>query len=84
MRNTKGISLIKVIIIVVVIILGIVFIVKMSEPQNGIGTLEEETEEWEKTKDKLNKANQNLQEAEDNYYKSLQELREAEEKSKYR
>ena len=84
MGNQKGISLIKAIIIIAVIILAIIFVVQMSKPRNGIGTLKEETEEWERTKDNLDKATQKRQEAEDNYYKSLQDLRDAEEKSKYK
>lgn len=46
----------KLIIIVVVIILAIIFIVKMSEPQDGIGTVKEEQEKYNKTLQEKEKA----------------------------
>ncbi len=70
MRNQKGISLMKLIIIVAIIIVGIVFIVAMSKPQNGIGSLKEETEEWEKSRNNADNAKQKVNELESKYYNS--------------
>ena len=49
MKNQKGISLVKVVIIVAIIIVGIIFVVKMSEPQDGNGSVQEEQEKYNKT-----------------------------------
>ena len=82
MKNPKGISLLKLVIIIAIIIGGIIFIVAMSRPQNGISSTEKETREWEKSKDNLNKANENLQKANDNYYNALLEQKKIEENYK--
>lgn len=82
MKNQKGISLLKLVIIIAIIIGGIIFIVAMSQTQNGIGSTEKETREWEKSKDNLNKANENLQKANDNYYNALLEQKKIEENYK--
>ena len=44
LKNQKGISLMKLVIIIAIIIVAIIFIVKMSQPKDGLGTPEEEAE----------------------------------------
>lgn len=78
MKNQKGISLMKLIVIIAIIILGIVFIVAMSKPQNGIGSSEKETREWEKSKEQRDKALKDAEEADKNYNRALQELEQTE------
>lgn len=78
MRNQKGISLMKLIVIIAIIILGIVFIVAMSKPQNGIGSSEKETREWEEQQERTNKALKDAEEADKNYNQALQELEQIE------
>lgn len=53
----------KLVIIVAVIIVGIIFIVKMSETQDGIGTVEEEQEKYNKTLQEKENADKKYQEA---------------------
>ncbi len=53
----------KLLIIVAVIIVGIIFIVKMSETQDGIGTVEEEQEKYNKTLQEKENADKKYQEA---------------------
>ncbi len=74
LKSQKGISLIKLIIIIVVIILGIIFIVKMSEPQNGIGTVKEEQEKYNKALQDKEKADKKYQDALNNAIKSKENL----------
>ena len=78
MKNQKGISLIKVIIIVAIIILGIIFIVKMSEPQDGIGTVKEEQEKYNKTLQNKEKADKQYQDALENAIKTKENLEKLE------
>lgn len=63
MKKQDGISLIKLIIIVAVIIIGIIFIVKMAEPQDGIGTVKEEQEKYNKILQEKEKADKQYQDA---------------------
>ena len=74
MRSQKGASLLKIILIGVAVIAVIIFIVKMSEPQDGIRSVEEETKSWEKSKENLDKANDNLNKATENYINSKKTL----------
>lgn len=53
----------KLLIIVAVIIVGIIFIVKMSETQDGIGTVEEEQEKYNKALQEKENADKKYQEA---------------------
>lgn len=69
MKNEKGISLIKLIIIVAIIIVGIIFIVKMSETQDGIGTVQDEQEKYNKILQEKEKADEQYQEALENLTK---------------
>ncbi len=61
MKNQKGISLIKLILVVVTIILAIIFIVKMSEVPDGIGTVEEEKEKYNEILQEQEKADKQYQ-----------------------
>ena len=78
MKNQNGISLIKVIIIVAIIILGVIFIVKMSEPQDGIGTVNEEQEKYNKTLQNEEKADKQYQDALENAIKTKENLEKLE------
>lgn len=78
MKNQKGITLTKLIIIIAVIILGIVFVVKMSEPQDGIGTLKEEQEKYNKTLQEKEEADKKYQDALDDAIKSKEKLEKLE------
>ena len=78
LKNQKGITLTKLIIIIAVIILGIVFIVKMSEPQDGIGTLEEEQEKYNKTLQEKENADKKYQDALEDAIKSKEKLEKLE------
>lgn len=78
MKNQNGISLIKVIIIVAIIILGVIFIVKMSEPQDGIGTVSEEQEKYNKTLQNKEKADKQYQDALENAIKTKENLEKLE------
>ncbi len=78
MKNQNGISLIKVIIIVAIIILGVIFIVKMSEPQDGIGTVNEEQEKYNKTLQNKEKADKQYQDALENAIKTKENLEKLE------
>ena len=82
MKSQKGMSTIKLIIIIVVIVLGIIFVVAMSKPRNGIGSLKKETKEMEEAQERLRKSNDRTKEAQQNYIDSLTELKEAEEELK--
>lgn len=53
----------KLLIIVAVIIVGIIFIVKMSETQDGIRTVEEEQEKYNKALQEKENADKKYQEA---------------------
>lgn len=78
MKNQKGISLIKVVIIVAIIIVGIIFVVKMSEPQDGIGSVQEEQEKYNKTLQEKEKADKQYQDALQNAIKSKENLEKLE------
>lgn len=78
MKNQKGITLTKLIIIIAVIILGIIFVVKMSEPQDGIGTLKEEQEKYNKTLQEKEEADKKYQDALDDAIKSKEKLEKLE------
>ena len=71
MKNQKGITLVKLIIIIAITIVGIIFFVEMSKPQDGIGSVKEETRNWEEKKNKLEDSEKRLKDAEDRYYNSL-------------
>lgn len=78
MENQKGISLIKLVIIVAVIIVGIIFIIKMSETPDGIGTVQEEQEKYNKTLQEKEKADKQYQDALQNAIKSKENLEKLE------
>lgn len=78
MKNQKGISLIKVVIVVAIIIVGIIFVVKMSEPQDGIGSVQEEQEKYNKTLQEKEKADKQYQDALQNAVKSKENLEKLE------
>lgn len=78
MKSQKGISLTTLIIIVAIIIVGIISIVKMSEVPDGIGTVEEEQEKYNKILQEQEKANKQYQDALENYQKTKKDLEEAE------
>lgn len=78
MKNQKGISLVKVVIIVAIIIVGIIFVVKMSEPQDGIGSVQEEQEKYNKTLQEKEKADKQYQDALQNAIKSKENLEKLE------
>lgn len=78
MENQKGISLIKLVIIVAVIIVGIIFIVKMSETPDGIGTVQEEQEKYNKTLQEKEKADKQYQDALQNVVESQTRLEQLE------
>lgn len=67
LKKQKGISLISLVIIVLVIILGIIFIVKMMETPDGIGTVQEEQEKYNKTLQEKEKADEQYQDALENF-----------------
>lgn len=67
LRSEKGISLI---VLAIIIIFVIIFIVAMSQPQDGIGTVEEETKKLEEMQKEKN-------EADDNYLKALNNASES-------
>lgn len=78
MKNQKGISLIKVVIVVAIIIVGIIFVVKMPEPQDGIGSVQEEQEKYNKTLQEKEKADKQYQDALQNAVKSKENLEKLE------
>lgn len=78
MKNQKGISLIKVVIIVAIIIVGIIFVVKMSEPQDGIGSVQEEQEKYNKTLQEKENADKQYQDALEDAIKSKEKLEKLE------
>lgn len=78
LKNQKGISLIKLVIIVAIIIVGIIFVVKMSEPQDGIGSVQEEQEKYNKTLQEKEKADRQYQDALQNAIKSKENLEKLE------
>lgn len=67
LKEQKGISLISLVIIVLVIILGIIFIVKMMKTPDGIGTVQEEQEKYNKTLQEKEKADEQYQDALENF-----------------
>lgn len=77
-KNQKGISLMKLILIVVAVILVIIFIVKMSEPQDGIGTVEEEQEKYNKILQEKENADKKYQDALKNAVESQKRLEQLE------
>ena len=64
----------KVLIIGAIIILAIIFIVKMSETPDGIGTVQEEQEKYNKTLQEKEKADKQYQDALENLTKSKENL----------
>ena len=78
LKTQKGISLIKLIVIIVIIIVGIIFDVKMSETPDGIGTVEEEQEKYNKTLQEKEKAEQQYQQALNNVIETTTRLEELE------
>lgn len=78
LQNQKGISLIKLIIIIVVIIVGIIVIVKMSEPQDGILSVEDAEKQYQNTLREKEKAEQEYQQALNNVVESTNRLEELE------
>jgi len=74
MKNQKGIALTKLIIIIAVIILGIVFVVKMSEPQDGILSVEEAQEKYNKTLQEKEKIDKEYQDALENVIQTKETL----------
>lgn len=79
LKNQKGISLMKLVVIIAIIIVAIIFIVEMSKPRNGIKSIEEETKEWENAQENMNKALEKSRDAQDKYYNSMSTLKELEE-----
>lgn len=78
LRNQKGISLIAIIVIVAIIIAGIIFIVKMSETPDGIGTVQEEQEKYNKTLQEKEKADKQYQDTLNNATKTKENLEKLE------
>lgn len=78
LRNQKGIGKITVIIIIAIIIVGIIFIVKMSETPDGIGTVQEEQEKYNKTLQEKEKADKQYQDALNNATKTKENLEKLE------
>lgn len=68
----------KVLIIGAIIILAIIFIVKMSETPDGIGTVQEEQEKYNKTLQEKEKADKQYQDALDNATKTKENLEKLE------
>lgn len=68
----------KVLIIGAIIILAIIFIVKMSETPDGIGTVQEEQEKYNKTLQEKEKADKKYQDALDNATKTKENLEKLE------
>lgn len=79
LKNQKGISLIKLVIIIAIIIVAIIFIVKMSQPRDGLGTPEEEAEKLRQTQENYDKTLEETRDAQDKYYNSMSTLKELEE-----
>ena len=68
----------KVVIIGIIIILAIIFIVKMSETPDGIGTVQEEQEKYNKTLQEKEKADKQYQDALENLTKTKENLEKLE------
>ena len=79
LKNQKGISLMKLVIIIAIIIVAIIFIVKMSQPKDSLGTPEEEAEKLRQTQENYDKALEETRNAQDEYYNSMSTLKELEE-----
>lgn len=79
LKNQKGISLIKLVIIIAIIIVAIIFIVKMSQPRDGLGTPEEEAEKLRQTQENYDKALEETRKSQNKTSDTMQTLKDLEE-----
>lgn len=79
LKNQKGISLMKLVIIIAIIILAIIFIVKMSQPRDGLGTPEEESEKLRQTQENYDKALEETRKSQNKASDTMQTLKDLEE-----
>ena len=83
LRSQKGATLKKVIIIIVIIIGAILFIIWGTTPKNGIKSVEEATRDYERTKEKSDKLNQEYINTLEDYSEKKEKLEELERKYNY-
>lgn len=79
LKNQKGITLMKLVITIAIVILVIIFIVKMSQPRDGLGTPQEEAEKLRQTQENYDKALEDTRKSQNKASDAMQNLKELEE-----
>lgn len=74
LKNQKGISLIKLLIIIAVIIVGIILVVKLTKPRDGILSVEDAEKQYQNALDKKEEADKKYQDALKNSVESQKRL----------
>lgn len=78
LKNQKGISLIKLLIIMAVIIVGIILVVQLTKPRDGILSVEDAEKQYQNALDKKEEAEKQYQNALKNSVESQTRLEQLE------
>ena len=78
LKNQKGISLIKLLIIMAVIIVGIILVVQLTKPRDGILSVEDAEKQYQNALDKKEEADKQYQNALKNAVESQTRLEQLE------
>jgi len=78
LKNQKGISLIKLLIIMAVIIVGIILVVQLTKPRGGILSVEDAEKQYQNALDKKEEADKQYQNALKNAVESQTRLEQLE------